>query len=421
MSQAVATTSDFAPPVRACPNCGAECKRHSIYRRKVKDISLDGQVTLEIPVGNYRCATCRKFFKPEVPFAPKGTRYTVRATRKATVAVPEDKTTYCALPRRLDRDFSITPSKSSGWRWFQKFAGEIDIEDYLKWACSRFSGQISVDSVADGDRHTWFATDPLNCDLILRYSRCDSPNAESLTAFLTELRNEYGVNPVLFTGDDAKVFDSVPEQVWPGVRLQLCHFHVMKRASYHYLRHSLRARLLAVKPEKPKRGTLSAATYRARKEEHKAALERWTELHHKRRLFLKGLRSLTEPKAVERREAEFVAEACAAHPALATFREFLLDFYRLMDSKDAVPADLFRLELREKWAAEAKADEHIRHVVGLFWDDRWFRKVFNFTAFKNAHRTTNSTERANRWFRKRQKSRKRATTSCAGNTPSRRC
>jgi hypothetical protein len=42
-------------------------------------------------------------------------------------------------------------------------------------------------------------------------------------------------------------------------------------------------------------------------------------------------------------------------------------------------------------------------VLKVFADDAWFAKLFPFTAYENAHRTTNSTERANRWFRKRQK------------------
>src|SRR6185312_10951818 len=105
--------------------------------------------------------------------------------RKATVAVQEDKTTYTALSHRLERDFSIRPAKSTGWAWFQRFAGSIDIEEYLRWACGRFSGQLSVDSVQDGDVHMWFATDPLNKDLILGYHRAERPDAASLTAFLT--------------------------------------------------------------------------------------------------------------------------------------------------------------------------------------------------------------------------------------------
>ena len=54
-------------------------------------------------------------------------------------------------------------------------------------------------------------------------------------------------------------------------------------------------------------------------------------------------------------------------------------------------------------AREAGKDQHIAHALKLFADDKWFARLFPFTAYANAHRTTNSTERANRWFRKRQK------------------
>src|SRR5947209_177477 len=105
----VAPPPDYAPPVCACPTCGAECKRHSTYPRRIKDIGLDGPTLLHVTVGNYRCAACRRFFKPVLPFAGKGKRYTTRAVRKATVSVQEDKTTFTGLSHRLQRDFSIRP------------------------------------------------------------------------------------------------------------------------------------------------------------------------------------------------------------------------------------------------------------------------------------------------------------------------
>jgi hypothetical protein len=45
-----------------------------------------------------------------------------------------------------------------------------------------------------------------------------------------------------------------------------------------------------------------------------------------------------------------------------------------------------------------------RHIsVARLRDDKIFARLFPFAEYENAHRTTNSTERANRWFRKRQK------------------
>lgn len=396
---------DFAPPVCACPTCGVECRRHSVYPRTIRDISLDGPVTLRVPVGNYRCTGCQKFFKPEVPFAAKGKHYSTRAARKATISVQQDKTTYTALPNRLSRDFSINPAKSTCWDWFQEFAGSIDIEDYLRWACSRFSGQLSVDSVVDGGVHMWFATDPLNKDLILGYHRDKHANSESLAAFLTTLRDQYGIRPLLFTHDDAAVFDSTPESVWPGVPMQLCHFHAMRRLTYMHLRHSLKKRLDKLRPVQVRQpsGHQTPEVMRAReryRKKHKA----WVKLHRKRRLFFKSVRSLQEPKSVELKEARFLEVACKRYKALRRFRQFILDFYGVFDCKDRETAELVRRAFVAKWSKYARKDEAIIYVVKRFADDAYFAKLFPFTAFENAHRTTNSTERANRWFRKRQKS-----------------
>lgn len=377
---------------------------------------MDGPTVHTVPIGNYRCVTCCRFFKPELPFAGKGKRYTTRAVRKATVAVQEDKTTYTALPQRLNRDFSIRPSKSSGWCWFQEFAGQIDIQDYLRWACGRFSGQLSVDSVKDGDMQMWFATDPLNKDLILGYHRDEHANAETLTKFLTILRDEYDIQPKLFTCDDATVFDNTPQKIWPDVPAQLCHFHVIKNLNYTHLRHSLTSRLNQCKPVKPpkeprpdgkplpknSRGYASAAFVEAVLR-WKQEQEVWGEMHKKRRLFFKTENNLRKPESLKRNEAELLKGWCERYPALGVFRRFILDFYGLLSCKDAASAELLRQAFLTRWEEEAKTDAHFAHALKLFADDKWFARLFPFTAFENAHRTTNSTERANRWFRKRQK------------------
>jgi hypothetical protein len=380
-------SADFAPPVRACPTCGAECKRHSTYTRRIKDVSLDGPVTLQIPVGRYRCPNCRKFHQPDLPFAGARKRYTDRAVRKATVAVQEDKTTYTALPHRLARDFAIRPAKSTGWAWFQDFAGRIDVGEYLRWACGRFSGQLSVDSVQDGEMQMWFATDPLNRDLILGYHRAERADGESLAAFLTALRDDFGIVPALIVTDDAQVFLNTPQRVWPEAHLQLCHFHAIKRLNYHSLRHSLRERFKRCQPTK-------GADRQARQE--------WADAHRKRRLFFK------RPDAAG--EDEQMAGWCERWPALRVFRTFIRDFYSLMSCRDAAEAELLRRLFVARWTPAASQDGHLARVVDYFRDGRWFARLFAFADFENASRTTNSTERANRWFRKRQKTHYRNRT-----------
>ena len=396
---------DYAPPTWHCPTCHAECKRHSVSIRRVKDVCLDGPLTLEIRVGSYRCTACRKFFRPGLPFAGRGRRYSHRAIRKATVGVQEDKATYTGLPHRLERDFNVSPSVSTGWLWFQEFAAGIDVGEYFAWAAGRFSGQLSVDSVQDKDCHVWFATDPLNRDLILGYHRAEHADSESLTVFLTTLRDNYGVRPQLFTCDGAAVFDSVPQEVWPGVPLQLCHFHVLYRLSYMHLRNSLRARVNRLRPKKVNQpsGRQTPEVERAR-ERYRKKKRAWTRLFRKRRLFLKSLASLAKPKSVEAKEAHFLEVVCRRYKALRRFRQFILDLYALMDSKDAQAAELLRQAFVAKWSRYGRKDEGIVFTVKRFSDDAWFAKLFAFAAWENAQRTTNSTERANRWLRKRQKS-----------------
>jgi hypothetical protein len=239
--------------------------------------------------------------------------------------------------------------------------------------------------------------------LILGYHFCDSPNTESLTAFLTTLRDAYGIRPQLFTGDDARVYDAVPGQVWPGVAQQLCHFHAMRRLLLEHLRLSLLARVRALKPKKPGRWQFKPLSYKLAKKQYKQDLAEWTELHRKRRLLLKSPHNLLKKNSVARGEAVYVLEVCRQFKTLATLRELVLNVYSVFNSKDAAAADVLRRGLLGKWKGEAERDEHIRNALAKLADDDWFGRLFAFTRFENAQRTTNSTERANRWFRKRQK------------------
>src|SRR5207237_2122575 len=71
--------------------------------------------------------------------------------------------------------------------------------------------------------------------------------------------------------------------------------------------------------------------------------------------------------------------------------------------KSSASAELRRKALVKKWKAVAEEDGQIAYVLKQFNNKAWFGRLFPFPAFENAHRTTNSTAQANRWFRKRQK------------------
>lgn len=85
------------------------------------------------------------------------------------------------------------------------------------------------------------------------------------------------------------------------------------------------------------------------------------------------------------------------------FREFVASIFGIMGCRDAAGAEAARRDFIARWEWAAKHDSHLTAVVEKFRDDKFFAKLFPFTEYENAQRTTNSTERANRWFRKRQK------------------
>lgn len=363
------------------------------------DISLDGPKQDVVKVGVYRCKQCKKYFTVQPEGLSRRRRYTDRARTKIFEGVIQDKLTFLGSPHRAKRDFSIEPSVSTCWRWVQQTAGQIDIQDeYCTKVVEKFSGQLSIDEVSDGSRRMFVGTDPLQKGgPILGYYRADKANSEELKKFLTHLRDDLGITPKIVNHDDANIFNSTIKQVWPDCKQQLCHFHAIKWILYNYVRKSLTERIRNL-PE-PAKGD---------KEEK----DRQTTLKQCRRWLMRNpandAHRQKRPKDTETTADinAMIADWCQRYEPIGQIRALIVDFYQLMGSQSREEAEQHRATFLHKHNSLLQNDKHLRKGLGAgrLYDPTWFDRLWAFTEMEGGARTTNSTERANRWFRKRQKS-----------------
>lgn len=391
MELAVDNALEVAPPRAECPVCHVECKRHSIAQRKVRDISLDGERIIPIKVGVYSCLNCDKHFRLQTGLAEKGKHYSKRALDKGFVAVRDDKNTFTALPNRLARDFHIAPSKSTCHRWFHEKAGLIDFgKEYEPQAVQSFSGALAIDEVYDGEFCLFFATDPLNKKPI-SFHLCRSGGTKELEIFLLHLK-AIGITPEVLIVDGSNLYFSVPQKVWPNVKIQLCIFHVIRNCQDDLL-DGIRAYHRAL----PKKAIWG----------HDFDPPAWwtwsVEQKARERDLIKDFRYAftTRSENLTPQQQKVVADLCEKHPTLNTIRQFQQELMVLFERNQT------EKQARRKFhqmltTPEYRENIHIRAALRRLSRGK-FEKMITFLDYENLDYTTNHVERTNRWFRKRQK------------------
>jgi hypothetical protein len=390
---------EIAPPKTECSVCRTECKRHSIALRKVRDVAFEGERIVPVRVGVYFCPTCGKHFRLQTGLANKGKHYSKRAQEKGFVAIRDDKTTFTALPNRLARDFSITPSKSTCHRWFHERAGAIDFErDYEPKAVEGFSGALAVDEVYDGEFCLFFATDPLNKRPV-SFHLCRSGNTEELMKFFTHLK-QIGIIPEVLIVDGSVLYKSVPQQVWPGIRIQLCIFHAIRNC-YRDLDNALRTicKNLTKRPLWSQEGYIEP--------------DWWTETMNQRaddKAQIKRNRGclMTRLDNLSKEQRETVSSLCSRYPAIAAIRSFqkeLLSLFERNQTPQQARAKLDAMKQRKEYIENPSLRLALKRL-----DNDKFDKMITFLDYENLEATSNSVERMNRWFRKRQKTHYRNRT-----------
>lgn len=390
---------EIAPPTAECPVCHNEGKRHSIARRRIRDISLDGERVVPVRVGVYNCVVCKKHFRLQTGLAEKGKHYSKRALEKGFVAIRDDKTTFTALPNRLSRDFHITPSKSSCHRWFHSRADKIDFEkEYEPLAVQSFSGALAIDEVYDKGFCLMFATDPLNRRTV-SFHLCRGGTSGELEKFLRYL-DSIGIRPEVLIVDGSALYTSVPQEIWPAVRIQLCIFHVIKNCT-----DDIESAIRTFYRTLYKGGHLPHENFTA---------PGWWIQQMKRKewdkLLIREHRMafLTRDENLSARQRRVITHLSGRYPELHAMRSFFLDLLNLFQRNQGVTDAWARLRAM-------RANDQYKEIPGLQvalkrLPDKKFEKMVTFLDYEDLDSTTNHVERTNRWFRKRQKTHYRNRT-----------
>jgi len=385
----------------ACPRCGAESPRHDGAVRHVIDVGLERATVLQIQVGVYKCPRCRnpRSFRTPLDFLKPRRTYVERCRQKLDEAVSLDQLPITLAVQRLDRDFHIRISRSTGWVWHQAAAPiPAEVAEYQHLVAASFSGVLCVDEVYDGQYAILCARDPLT-NRTLAYELSETMNQEVVTAFFRKLR-DLGIEPEVVVTDDSNLYPKALKAVWAFVRHQLCRFHWTKNIVQEVLGGIRNYRESLPKPPKRAKRGRPAAREAAAQQQVAASRAARDEVRKGRTLLV------TRREHLDDQRKERLELLLANHPDLVVVRNFMDEFYGLFNGQPRPKV------AKARWQAligqpDYTASPILTGALQILQDEAKFDQVALFLQFENLNSTSNDVERDNRGFRKAQKTRYR--------------
>ena len=104
--------------VSQCPRCGGVSKRHSIGRRRLREVGISGPTILEVTYSKHYCETCRKHFSlPMDHLALPSGRFTNRVRRTAIDLVIKQALTLEKATQRMRQKYyvHVPPTTLHDW------------------------------------------------------------------------------------------------------------------------------------------------------------------------------------------------------------------------------------------------------------------------------------------------------------------
>lgn len=267
--------------------------------------------------------------------------------------------------------------------------------DYLDEALASFSGYLAIDEVYDGPFCILSVVDNRRYNRLAFRVLDHDPTHDDVRAFLSELKGQLdsrGLSVFGITTDGSSLYPKVLKELWPAARHQLCEFHVIKeitKAVLHalaVLRKEMAAQIPKQRrgrPRKEQEGLAWLIAYRKR---------RVAELFEQRYLFVRHHLSAAEQKQLR--------ELTHGRPELRTLRKIMDEVYRLFDRRCRTRTALKKLQrLRRRVRRFKKLGRSLDKLKSPNLE-----KALEFLDDKLLGATSNAVERANRRFRKAQKS-----------------
>ena len=266
---------------------------------------------------------------------------------------------------------------------------------YLDEALADFSGYLAIDEVYDGPFGVLSVVDNRRYRRLAFRVLDHNPTQQDILEFLTDFQGQLQARQrsVLgITTDGSPLYPKPLQALWPGVRHQVCEFHVRKeilKAVLHAvakLRKELAAHLPKQPRGRPKREQQAQACQAARQK------QRIADLFENRHLFVRHERTPAQRRLLQR--------LTRGLPQLRALRAIVDEVYRLFDRRCKTATALGRLgKLRRRVRRLKRLGRTLDKLKSANLE-----KALVFLDDRLRPSTSNAVERGNRRFRKAQKS-----------------
>ena len=222
-----------------------------------------------------------------------------------------------------------------------------------------------------------------------------APTQDDVRAFLAEFKGHLdrrGLRVRGITTDGSALYPEVLQELWPGVRHQRCRFHVLQEVTQAVLRALAKLRReLKAKIPKQRRGRPRRQD-RAQARRSRRVQQRIADLFTHRHRFVKH-----HLRAAEKR---LLKKLTRGQPQLRALRAIMDEVYRLFDRRCRRVTALWRLlKLRQRVRRFKRLARVLRKL-----NSPQLAQALQFLDDRLLGSTSNAVERANRRFRKAQKS-----------------
>ena len=94
--------------IAPCPRCGTASKRHSLGKRKLREVGISAPTMLEVIYSKHYCTTCRRHFSlPMEHLALPSGRFTNRVRRTAVDLVTKQDLTLEKATKRMELKYHV--------------------------------------------------------------------------------------------------------------------------------------------------------------------------------------------------------------------------------------------------------------------------------------------------------------------------
>jgi hypothetical protein len=293
--------------------------------------------------------------------------------------------------------FPLPPYRNGLRQQGKKTYTNIETDDYFDWAFGNFSGYIAIDEVYDGPFCILSLVDNREYKRLMYRVLNHAPSAEDILELLRAFqkileRRELKLSGI--TTDGSALYTEPVRIVFPGVRHQICEFHVKKEVNAAVLKAvaQVRRELDKTKIKRQKRGRPSTKEEKAAIRKNKRIQAKIGALFEHRYLFVQK-----EFSAKERKTLQTMTRGL---PELRKLREIVEEVYRLYDRRCRRQTALQKLKrLRERLKRFKRLSLVLKKIESPTLD-----RSLHFLDDKKLPSTSNAVERGNRRFRKMQKS-----------------